>query len=133
MAAAIRGGEPSPGRLAWLGDAVWELHQRLRSCLEPSALRESHRSVVGLVKAEAQSLALARLEPCLTAQELDLVRRGRNAAGRRPSRAEPGVYGRASGFETMVGWLFLYRPERLKRLLAMLEAENTSSDAAPSA
>ncbi|HBH74231.1 MAG TPA: ribonuclease III, partial [Synechococcales bacterium UBA10510] len=28
-------GELGPLQLAWLGDAVWELHQRLRHCRQP--------------------------------------------------------------------------------------------------
>ena len=76
---------------------------------------------VALVRAEAQSAALAALEPELLPAELDLVRRGRNAAGRGPKRSDPGVYGRASGFETMVGWLYLNNPARLEQLLSHLE------------
>jgi ribonuclease-3 family protein len=61
--------------------------------------------------------ALQRLEPLLEEQERDLVRRGRNRAGRGPRRSEAGIYGQATGFETMVGWLFLRNPRRLAELL----------------
>ena len=57
------------------------------------------------------------LEP----EELDWVRRGRNACGRGPRRGDPSVYGRASGFETMVGWLYLNHPERLQQLFHHLD------------
>ena len=70
------------------------------------------------MRAEAQSAALAFLEPHLNAAELDWVRKGRNAAGRGPRRVEPAIYGRASGFETMVGWLYLCNPARLQELLS---------------
>ena len=53
--------------------------------------------------------------------ELDWVRRGRNNAGRGPRRADAAIYGRATGFETMVGWLFLNNPDRLAELLDHLE------------
>ena len=56
----------------------------------------------------------------LHAEELDLVRRGRNSAGRGPRRADAAVYARATGFETMVGWLFLNNPVRLAELLDQL-------------
>jgi len=115
------GVEPGPSQLAWLGDAVWELHQRRRLVLEPGSTAQLHRMTVALVRAEAQSAALAELEPELLPAELDLVRRGRNAAGRGPKRSDPGVYGRASGFETMVGWLYLNNPARLEQLLSHLE------------
>lgn len=117
-----------PLQLAWLGDAVWELHQRLRHCRHPGRPDDLHRAVVAEVKAAAQSELLSRIEPLLTEQEKDLVRRGRNRAGRGPRRGEASVYGRATGFETMVGWLFLQNPARLAELLDRLE----ETDNAPS-
>ena len=116
-------GELGPLQLAWLGDAVWELHQRLRRCRQPGRSADLHRAVVADVRAGAQAAALERLEQrgLLREEELELVRRGRNRAGRGPRRGEAGVYGRATGFETMVGWLFLQNPSRLAQLLAELE------------
>ena len=84
-------------------------------------VQELHKRAVALVRAEAQSKALAKLEPLLNAEELDLVRRGRNACGRGPRRGDPSIYGRASGFETMVGWLHLNQPERLQQLFHQLD------------
>ncbi len=116
-------GELGPLQLAWLGDAVWELHQRLRRCRQPGRSADLHRAVVSDVRADAQSAALESLEQrgLLSDEELELVRRGRNRAGRGPRKGEAGVYGRATGFETMVGWLFLQNPSRLAQLLAELE------------
>ncbi len=110
-----------PLQLAWLGDAVWELHQRLRRCRQPGRSADLHRAVVAEVRADAQAAALERLEPLLSATELEWVRRGRNRAGRGPRRGEAGLYGRATGFETMIGWLFLQDPNRLAQLLDQLE------------
>lgn len=112
--------ELGPLQLAWLGDAVWELHQRLLRCREPGRSNDLHREVVAAVKAQAQARALERLQPLLKEEELDLVRRGRNRAGRGPRRGEAGLYGLATGFETMVGWLFLQNPQRLAWLLDQL-------------
>ena len=112
-----------PLQLAWIGDAVWELHQRLRHGAKPGRSDHLHRAVVADVRADAQSRFLAWLEDhqLLESQELDLVRRGRNSAGRGPRRSEAAVYGRATGFETMVGWLFLNNPARLAELFDHLE------------
>ncbi len=109
--------------MAWLGDAVWELHQRLRHCRRPGRSADLHRAVVAEVRADAQAEALAVLERdgLLSHGELELVRKGRNRAGRGPRKGEAGIYGRATGFETMVGWLFLQNPSRLAQLLAHLE------------
>ena len=116
-----KGCQPGPAQLAWLGDAVWELHQRRALVAHEGTIQELHKRAVALVRAEAQSEALAKLEPLLNAEELDWVRRGRNACGRGPRRGDPSVYGRASGFETMVGWLYLNQPERLQQLLHQLD------------
>ncbi|MBT67100.1 MAG: ribonuclease III [Synechococcus sp. NP17] len=113
-------------QLAWLGDAVWELHQRLKLCKNPARSQDLHRAVVSQVRADAQAKALDELDPFLTDQERDFVRRGRNKAGRGPKRADPGIYGRATGFETMVGWLFLQNPARLAQLLDRLEETDTA-------
>ena len=110
-----------PLQLAWLGDAVWELHQRLRHCRQPGRSDDLHRAVVAEVRADAQAGALERLEPWLDEQERAMVRRGRNRAGRGPRRGDAATYGQATGFETMVGWLFLHNPDRLAQLLDQLE------------
>ncbi|MEA5442484.1 Mini-ribonuclease 3 [Cyanobium gracile] len=108
-------------QLAWLGDAVWELHQRLRHCRLPARAADLHLAVVAEVQAEAQAEALRRLDPLLSEAERRLVLRGRNQAGRGPRRGAPRAYGQATGFETMLGWLFLQDPRRLAELLDHLE------------
>ncbi len=116
-------GELGPLQLAWLGDAVWELHQRIRRCRQPGRSADLHRAVVADVRADAQAHALDRLQEngFLRKEELEWVRKGRNKAGRGPRKGEAGLYGKATGFETMVGWLFLQNPSRLAQLLAELE------------
>jgi ribonuclease-3 family protein len=114
-----------PLQLAWLGDAVWELHQRLRHCRSAGRSSDLHRAVVQRVRAAAQAEALRQLEPLLLDGERDLVRRGRNRAGRGPRNGDPGTYGQATGFETMLGWLFLTNPTRLAELLDHLEKTDT--------
>ena len=86
-----------------------------------------HRAVVAKVCAEAQAEALVQLDPFLNEQERDLVRRGRNRAGRGPKRSDAAVYGLATGFETMVGWLYLNDPARLAELLDHLDQAGTLS------
>ena len=125
-------GDLGPLQLAWLGDAVWELHQRLRFCRSPGRADVLHRAVVAKVCAEAQAEALGQLDPVLSEQERDLVRRGRNRAGRGPKRSDAAVYGLATGFETMVGWLYLNDPARLAELLDHLDqAGNLSTSSTP--
>ncbi|MCP9774653.1 ribonuclease III domain-containing protein [Cyanobium sp. WAJ14-Wanaka] len=114
-------GELGPLQLAWLGDAVWELHQRLQRCRTPTKAQHAHAAVVLEVKASAQALVLERLACFLSDPEKDLVRRGRNRAGRGPRNGDPGAYGAATGLETLLGWLFLHQPARLAELLDHLK------------
>ncbi|MFM7635199.1 MAG: ribonuclease III domain-containing protein [Cyanobacteriota bacterium] len=113
--------ELGPLQLAWLGDAVWELHQRLQRCREPARARDLHHQTVDAVRAGAQARALQQLESRLNESEKDLVRRGRNRAGRGPRRGEAAAYGLATGFEALLGWLFLHDPARLVELLDHLK------------
>ena len=110
-----------PLQLAWLGDAIWELHQRLHHCRLPAQAKDLHQAVVAAVRADAQSRLLQQLEPLLRQAELDLVRRARNRAGPGPRRGEAASYGQATGFEALLGWLFLNDPPRLVELLDHLK------------
>lgn len=80
-----------------------------------------HRAVVAAVRAEAQATLLQSLEPVLHPQERDLVRRARNRAGQGPRRGDAQSYGQATGFEALLGWLFLHDPARLVELLDHLK------------
>ena len=124
-------GALGPLQLAWIGDAVWELHQRLRLGRSPGKANALHKAAVSVVRADAQADALERLTPFLDPTEQDLVRRGRNSAGRGPRRADAAIYGKATGFETMVGWLFLHNPARLADLFDHLENAGAFSPTSP--
>ena len=108
-------------QLAWLGDSVWELHQRLKYVHFPLKSKELHLSVVNEVKAKSQSKSLSQIEHLLDENEMDLIRRARNKVKRHPKSSDPAIYSRATGFETLIGWLFLKNPQRLSTLFEYLE------------
>ena len=110
-------------QLAWLGDSIWELHQRLRYVHMPLKSKELHLSVVNEVKAQAQSKSLDDIEHLLNAFEINLIRRARNKTKRFPKSSDPEVYTRATGFETLLGWLFLKDPKRLSKILEYLDCK----------
>ena len=110
-------------QLAWLGDSVWELHQRLKHVHFPLKSKELHLSVVNEVKAKSQSESLSQIEHLLNANEIALIRRARNKTKRCPKSSDPVIYSRATGFETLIGWLFLKDPQRLSNLFEHLEIE----------
>ena len=108
-------------QLAWLGDSVWELHQRLRYVHFPLKSKELHLSVVNEVKAESQSQSLSQIEHLLNTYEMSLIKRARNKTKRYPKSSDPLIYSRATGFETLIGWLFLKDPQRLSNIFEYLD------------
>ena len=110
-------------QLAWLGDSVWELHQRLRHVHIPLKSKELHLSVVNEVKAQAQADCLHDIQHLLNTFEIDLIRRARNKTKRFPKSSDPAIYSRATGFETLIGWLFLKDPKRLSKIFEYLECK----------
>lgn len=113
----------SPAAWAYLGDAVYELHVRSSYLVPPKKMQAYHELVVGQVRAETQARHLRSISPHLNSTELAIVKRGRNAAAGRSKRADPDVYQQASSLETLVGYLYLTNPERLRQLLALLELD----------
>ena len=94
----------SPLALAFVGDGVYEMMVRERLvCLANRPPRELHREAVKLVRAEAQAEAMERLMPILTEKEQAVYKRGRNAHTARNSDE----YHRATGLETLFGYLYL--------------------------
>ena len=110
-----------PLQLAWLGDAVWEMHQSVRYCSTPMRSKDLHNAVVKEVNASSQAMAITKLEPFLTDTEKGFLRKGRNKAGRGPKNVDAATYAIATGFETIVGWLFLKNPNRLADLFDLLD------------
>jgi ribonuclease-3 family protein len=113
----------SPTALAYLGDAVYELYVRNYYLLPPKRSQTYHRLVVAQVRAETQAMHLRSLTPHLNSTELEIVRRGRNAATGRPRRVDPEIYQQATGLETLIGYLYLTDGQRLSQLLQQIKVE----------
>ena len=95
--------------LAHVGDAMFELLVRTElSCRGGARMKELHSQTVARVTASAQAELAERLLPLLTQEELTVYKRGRNAHSHQaPKSATPGQYARATGLETLFGWLWL--------------------------
>ena len=111
----------SPSALAYLGDAVYELYVRMFYLLPPQRLENYHRLVVAQVRAETQAEIMRALTPHLNPSELEIVRRGRNAATSRPKRVKLGTYQQATSLETLIGYLYVTDCQRLTELLQKLQ------------
>lgn len=110
----------SPAALAYIGDAVYELHVRTCFLLPPKRIQAYHEQVVAQVRAESQARYLRSLHSCLTIDELEILKRGRNAAARGPKRVNPEIYQQATSLETLLGYLYLTNSARLAELLSLL-------------
>lgn len=117
----------SPGALAYLGDAVYELYIRRYYLIPPKRIQDYHCQVVSQVRAETQAHHLDQLLPFLISTELDLLKRGRNAVVSRPKRIDPDTYQRATSLETLIGYLYLSDLPRLMELLGHLQIDPTAT------
>ncbi len=111
----------SPVALAYIGDAVYELFVRGMFLLPPKRIQVFHQQVVNQVRAEQQAHQVQRLLPLLSEAEQDLLRRGRNASSRGPRRVDSQIYQQSTGFEALIGYLYLSDPARLMELLGSLD------------
>lgn len=110
----------SAAKLAYLGDAVYELIARARLIASPDGAHPSTHATE-FVTAQAQSAALGRIEAMLTEEEADVYRRGRNCVhGNIPKSASAADYRRATGLEALMGYLWL--AGRFDRALELFDA-----------
>ncbi|HOV25270.1 MAG TPA: Mini-ribonuclease 3 [Pseudobacteroides sp.] len=112
----------SPLVLAYIGDSVYEVFIRTLLVSKGNApVYKLHKQSVAFVKAKAQSDIIHNIMDNLTEDEREIVRRGRNAkSGTIPKNADVTEYKYATGFETLLGYLYLRKDfERLTEVLKM--------------
>jgi len=120
-----RVGEISTAALAYIGDAVYELHIRTCYLKPPRTANNYHQLVVAKVRAENQAKQLDRLinHSILSEAESELVKRGRNAAGSASRHIDPVIYQKATGFEALIGYLYLTDRDRLHQIFHQIDHE----------
>lgn len=132
---SVDAGTYSPLVLAYIGDAVYEVMIRAKVVNKGSIqVNKLHKKSAELVKAGTQAAMIRLLEEELTAQEHVVYKRGRNAKSVTMAKhATMADYRTATGFEALVGWLFLEeRFERLTELVSMgLEKIGAMEDKTP--
>lgn len=104
--------------LAYIGDAFFALYVRNRLLnYEQGRVRVLHNFSAKMVSATSQANALRLLEPELNDAEIDIVRRGRNAKSTVPKSASVADYRYSTGFEALLGYLYLNKDyERLSEI-----------------
>lgn len=110
----------NPVTLAFVGDAVYSLYVRERLTLEVGGKSaDLQRTAAKIVSAQGQSEFLDKVSPLFTEQEEDIFRRARNAKKNSKSKSASHLeYNRSTGFEAVLGFLYLTgKDERIKELL----------------
>ena len=81
-----------------------------------------HKMSIEFVKAKAQADILGRINELLTPEEQDIVRRGRNTKSSTvPKNADILDYRYATGFEALIGFLYLTgQTDRLMEIINMI-------------
>lgn len=108
---------PHPRALAFLGDAVFEIFLReLAVAQDFSQSKDLHAYTTARAKATAQVALLHALKPHLSETELDILRQGRNVAVSTARRSAQAAHRQATGFEALLGALYLADRERLRQI-----------------
>ena len=110
----------SPLVLAYIGDGIYELI--IRSLVVGKGnthVNHLHRQASQLVNARTQSELAGVLMQKLTEEELAVYKRGRNAKSPTMAKnATMGEYRRATGFEALMGYLYL--EDNMDRLMELV-------------
>ena len=98
-----------PMTLAFIGDAVQSLYARTRISLTSSSKTGIlHKEVTKVVKAVAQAQTAEKLMETFDEVEADVFRRARNCQIQTSAKhADRSEYRRASGFEAVLGYLYI--------------------------
>lgn len=95
--------------LAMVGDSIYDLYVRTRLLEGGAPLAHNlHEQAVKFVCAAAQAKSIHAISDMLTEEEAAAFKRGRNAKSATvPKNASLSDYRAATGFEALLGWLYL--------------------------
>lgn len=117
--------ELSPLALAFVGDGVYDLIIREKLVCEANRpVKTLNQKKVDIVRCQAQAELVKKIEPFLTDEEKEVFRRGRNThTGHCPKNASAADYHMATGFEALIGYLYLCG--NIKRINELINSEQT--------
>ena len=99
----------SPLGLAYIGDAIYEIIIRTIVLADGNmSVNKYHKKSSSMAKASAQAALYKKIEKNLTEEEVAVYKRGRNAkSGTIAKNASMMDYRKATGFEALMGYLYL--------------------------
>lgn len=111
----------SPLTLAYIGDCIFDLIVKSLVVNKGNKpVQALHKETSALVQASAQSKMMRTMQEHLTEEEHAVYKRGRNAKSVSPAKNQSVTdYRRATGFEALLGYLYLKR--EYKRLLELVK------------
>jgi len=113
----------SPLKLAYLGDAIYEAYIRVYviSKVELST-HEMSQLTIKYVNAGAQATMVHKLKEMFTEEEWTIIKRGRNQkTSSVPKNASVSDYRYATGFEALMGYLYLLdQKERIYEIIQLI-------------
>ena len=113
--------EYSPLTLAYIGDSIYDLIIKSLVINEGNKqVQKLHRETSSMVQASAQSKMMRTIQEHLTEEEHAVFKRGRNAKTVSPAKNQSITdYRRATGFEALMGYLYLKK--EWKRMLDLVK------------
>ncbi len=114
----------SPSVLAYIGDTVFDLFVRSAVIGEGNiSVNKMHKKCAMVVKASSQARIYEKIEPMLSDEEADVMRRGRNSHQKTMAKnASAADYHKATGLEALIGYLFMTgRTERIFELMKQIQ------------
>ena len=118
----INADQYSPLTLAYMGDCAYEIVIRTLLVHKGNThVDRLNKRASNLAKAGTQSQMIGIIQEQLTEQELAVYKRGRNAKSYTSAKnASINDYRRATGFEALIGWLYLKGEfDRMTELIRM--------------
>lgn len=111
----------SPLTLAYIGDAIFDLVIRTAIVANGNDKANNlHKSASTIVNAVSQSEMIENILPYLNEEEETVYRRGRNAKSHTAAKnASISDYRRATGFEALIGYLYL--KDDLDRIMELVK------------
>lgn len=118
----INADQYSPLNLAYIGDCAYEIVIRTVLVYKGNTpVDRLNKKASNLAKAVTQSQMVGIIMDSLTEEELTVYKRGRNAKSYTSAKnASINDYRRATGFEALIGWLYLKGEfERMTELIRL--------------